>query len=105
MQLDIQLNDEGDLMTVKVEGDIDVNSVRQLKKGLEEHFDGSHPNIVIDCENLNYIDSTGLGALVSALKKAKEHGGAVRITELKPYLHKIFEVTGLDRIFEIEVAG
>lgn len=104
MLLDIQMNDEKNLMTVKVDGDIDVNSVRQLKKGLEEYIETYRPDVIIDCENLNYIDSTGLGVLVSALKKAKAYDRTIKIIELKPYLNKIFEVTGLTQIFEIEVA-
>lgn len=100
MNLDTQL--EGKLLTVKVDGDLDVNTVRELKTVLEENLTGE-PNIVLDCEKLNYIDSTGLGVLVSVLKKVQKYGGAIKIINLKSYLAKIFDVTGLTKIFEIEV--
>jgi anti-sigma B factor antagonist len=103
--LEIQLNENKDLLKVGVDGDIDVNSVRQLKKSLEENIEEYKPNIVIDCEKLNYIDSTGLGVLVSALKKVQKYDGTIKITALKPYLSKIFEVTGLTQLFDIEVAN
>ena len=104
MLLDIQLNDEGNVLTVKVDGDIDVNSVRQLRKSLEESIEKDKPSITLDCKKLNYIDSTGLGVLVSLLKQVQQYEGSIRIIALKPYLNKIFEVTGLTNIFDIEVA-
>ena len=95
---------EGNVLRMTVGGEIDVNSVRQLKKALERSIEEFQPSIEIDCKKLDYIDSTGLGTLVSALKKVKRYNGAIRIVHLKPYLHRIFEVTGLTGLFEIEVA-
>lgn len=100
MKLDTKT--EGNEFIVKVDGDIDVNSVRELKGVLEEELE-NEPNILLDCENLNYIDSTGLGVLVSTLKKVQKYGGNIKITKLKSYLGKIFNVTGLTKVFEIEV--
>lgn len=100
--MNLDTKSEGKVLTVKVDGDIDVNSVRELKTVLEEYLP-SEPNIVLDCENLNYIDSTGLGVLVSTLKKVQKYGGNIKITKLKSYLGKIFNVTGLTKVFEIEV--
>ena len=103
MLIDANLNESKELLTVKLDGDLDVNSVRELKKCLDEYIDTDKPNVVIDCTQLNYIDSTGLGALVSALKKVQAYDGSIKITALKPYLKKIFEVTGLTKLFELEV--
>ncbi len=105
MLLDIQLNGEENVLLVKVDGDVDVNSVRQLRKSLEDSIEQNKPHIVLDCEKLNYIDSTGLGVLVSILKKVQQYDGTIRIVALKPYLNKIFEVTGLTGIFDIEVVN
>jgi anti-sigma B factor antagonist len=105
MLLDLQLNDAKDTLEVYVDGDVDVNSVKELKKGLEENIEAYHPNVIVDCGKMNYIDSTGLGVLVSVLKKVQKYDGRIQIVALKPYLYKIFEVTGLTRLFEIEVAG
>jgi anti-sigma B factor antagonist len=102
--LDVLLDDTKNLLQVNVDGDIDVNNVRDLKKALEEHIAQSAPNILLDCTRLNYIDSTGQGVLVSSLKKVQGYGGSIKLVNLKPYLNKIFEVTGLTQLFEIEVA-
>lgn len=99
--MNLDTKTDGKLLTVKVDGDIDVNSVRELKTVLEENL-SNEPDIVLDCKNLNYIDSTGLGVLVSTLKKVQKYDGSIKITNLKSYLGKIFKVTGLYKIFDIE---
>lgn len=103
MDLAVNWADNGRQMDVRISGDLDATSSRNLKRKLEEQIEQYKPqSVVIDCVGLTYIDSTGLGVLVSAMKKVKEHGGIIRITHLKPYLQKIFRVTGLTGIFEIE---
>jgi anti-sigma B factor antagonist len=99
MLLETKLNDSKDTLMVSIDGDVDVNSVRELRKGLEDNIEEYKPgSIIINCEKLNYIDSTGLGVLVSILKKVQKYDGSISIVELKPYLNKIFEVTGLTQL-------
>lgn len=82
-------------------GDIDLYNVSELKEQLQNC---TAKNIVIDAHDLQYIDSTGLGVLVSSLNRLKERDGKIRIIGLKPHIYKIFSLTSLDQIFEIEVA-
>lgn len=103
MDLDVRWTENRRQMNVSLGGDLDATSSKELKRTLEAAIDEGKPSsVVIDCSGLNYIDSTGLGVLVSAMKKVREHGGTIRIINLKPYLQKIFRVTGLTGIFEIE---
>lgn len=105
MELRTDYNEQNQTLVVTVEGEVDVSNVKELKQKLEENILKYRPDIILDCEQLSYIDSTGLGVLISALKKAQNYGKEIKIVQLKPYLFKIFELTGLDKIFEIEVAG
>lgn len=101
--MDIQVKFDNQIL-VSLDGDLDLNSVNSFKNALDEAIGEHKADVSIDCGELRYIDSTGLGVLVSILKKVKEYGGTMRITKLKPYLFKIFDVTGLTNVFEIEVA-
>jgi anti-sigma B factor antagonist len=56
---------------------------------------------VIDCTQTGYIDSSGLGALVSLSKKVREQGGELRIAGLNEDLRALFELTKLDTLFHI----
>lgn len=103
MQLDVKMNEETGVMQVKVSGDLDANRRSELKQGLETNIERYKPTeVILECEDLNYIDSTGLGVLVAAMNKVKAYGGKIRIVDLKPFLQKIFRVTGLTEVFEIE---
>lgn len=105
MELDVKMDQENNVMRVKIAGDLDANVRNELKQGLESNIDLYKPaEVVIECEGLNYIDSTGLGVLVAAMNKVKSYDGKIRIVDLKPFLQKIFRVTGLTEIFEIEEA-
>lgn len=82
-------------------GDIDLYNADELRAGFADVGDN---DVCIHCENLKYIDSTGLGVLVSVLKAAREKGHVVSIEGLKPYIYRIFELTDLHKLFQIEVA-
>lgn len=58
--------------------------------------------MIIDCKELNYIDSTGLGIFVATLKKAKQCEKKIVISNLKDNIKKLFIITGLDKVFEID---
>lgn len=100
MELKVDLRQEGEKLFVDLQGDLDINSNKEFKekvnsvKGVKK--------IIVNCENLSYIDSTGLGAFISIYKHIKEKGEKLVITGLKPHIKKIFLITDLDKVFEIE---
>ena len=57
--------------------------------------------LVINLEKVRYIDSTGLGVLIGGLKRVREHGGSVNLVCTNPQIKKIFDITGLVKIFGI----
>ena len=103
MVIEQTYNKEDNILNLKIHGEIDVSNISELKDTLLKGIELSSPNVLMDCEHLKYIDSTGLGVMVGALKKSKEMGGSIKIIHLKPYLQKIFMITALDKIFNIEV--
>ncbi|MBM7581970.1 anti-sigma B factor antagonist [Caldicoprobacter guelmensis] len=88
---------------VSLSGEVDVYNAPQLKEELYRLLDQHNSSIVIDCRDLKYIDSTGLGVLIGVLKRVKDNNGSISLKNLKPYIKKIFTITGLDKIFLIEV--
>ncbi|MDD5017195.1 MAG: STAS domain-containing protein [Eubacteriales bacterium] len=104
MLLDANYNESEDKWDVQLYGEVDIYNADSLKSELHSLIDEKKADIYLDCTNLKYIDSTGLGVLVSALKKVKEAERKIHIINLKPYIAKIFTLTGLDKIFVIEVS-
>lgn len=59
-------------------------------------------NFVLDFRNCTFIDSTGLGVLVSTLKKCSEINGSLKLTHVNSNVMKVFNLTRLDKVFDIE---
>jgi len=90
------------LAEIKVAGEVDIYTSKQFKEKLYNVLELTGTDMKIDCEELKYIDSTGLGILVGTLKKAKLNGNNIYITGLKDNIKKLFLITGLDKLFFIE---
>lgn len=85
-----------------LKGEVDIYTSQNLKERLYAALDETSKDIRINCTELTYIDSTGLGVLVGALKKAKQTGRSIIISGLKDNIKKLFLITGLDKLFIIE---
>ena len=105
MLLDSKYDEARDKWEVHLYGEVDIYNADSMKSELHALIEERKADIVLDCTNLKYIDSTGLGVLVSALKKVREADKQISIINLKPYIAKIFTLTGLNKIFEIEVSA
>jgi anti-sigma B factor antagonist len=86
---------------VEIGGEIDVYTSPKVKDALGELIDGGSYYLVINLEKVRYIDSTGLGVLIGGLKRVREHGGSVNLVCVSPQIRKIFDITGLVKIFGI----
>jgi anti-sigma B factor antagonist len=93
---------QGRRWVFKLEGDVDIYSAPQLKKALNSALEEKVEDVHIECERLDYMDSTGLGVLIGALKRIKEQDRNIYLKELKPNVMKLFNITGLDKIFIVE---
>ena len=87
---------------ILVGSDMDLYTVPALKEEIMSSIAETKADIYLDATNMGYIDSTGLGVLVSALNRVKEYGGKITIKGLKPHIRRIFHLTGLDGAFEME---
>lgn len=101
MELDISTERAGAKCTIALGGEVDVYTSPKLKQELADAVDSGCVHIVVDLENLSFIDSSGLGVLVSALRRVKEQGGTLRLVCTKDGTLKIFRITGLDKVFPL----
>lgn len=86
---------------VEVEGELIVGNRQQLKEKVLGRLDEGDRRFLIDFTSSSYIDSSGLGVLVSLSKKIREAGGALRLAGLNEDLRTLFELTKLDTLFQI----
>ena len=102
MDIKVQVHEaDDDAYVVELGGEIDVYTSPRVKDAITELIDQGHYNLVINLEKVRYIDSTGLGVLIGGLKRVREHGGSVNLVCTNPQIKKIFDITGLVKIFGI----
>ena len=93
------------ITVVRIEGQLIVGNRQELKSIIQEGLDRGERKFLIDCTQTGYIDSSGLGALVSLSKKVREVGGELRIAGLNEDLRSLFELTKLDTLFRISASA
>ncbi|MDO8963763.1 MAG: STAS domain-containing protein [Coriobacteriia bacterium] len=98
MELEVSTAREQGLCVVSVVGEVDVYTSPTLKQSLIDADDGCSV-VVVDMDKVAFIDSSGLGVLVGALRRAREDGGDLRIVCARDNVLKIFRITGLDKVF------
>jgi anti-sigma B factor antagonist len=96
-----QLDGKQPVSVVDLNGEIDVYTSPKVKDTISELIDKGHYSLIINLENVRYIDSTGLGVLIGGLKRVREHSGTVHLVCTNPQIRKIFDITGLAKIFGI----
>ena len=90
-----------DWTVVRVGDTLDASNAEAAKAHFRTLVEQGARRLVVDLSGLGFIDSSGLGALVTALKTARAVGGDVRLCCLKPQVRSIFQLTRLDKVFTI----
>ena len=89
------------VLVVHVDGQLVITNRAELKDLLQQRLASGDRRFVLDFTQTPYIDSSGLGALVTIAKRVREDGGDVRLAGLNDDLRQLFELTKLDTLFSI----
>jgi anti-sigma B factor antagonist len=81
--------------------ELTAGTAQEVKSSLGLQFTDGLSNIDFDCSMLDFVDSSGLGALISMQKLANARGGKLRLLSPKPSVIQVLELTRLHRVFEI----
>ncbi|MPZ71280.1 MAG: anti-sigma factor antagonist [Actinobacteria bacterium] len=101
MELGLDVRKIGSHSVVDVKGEIDVYTAPKLREKLIELVSEGSYDVVVNLEGVDFLDSTGLGVLVGALKRVKAHDGGLSLVCTQDKILKIFKITGLTKVFPI----
>lgn len=87
------------MCVLTVAGEVDVYTSPKLRSALIEAAGEDCSVVVVDMDKVGFIDSSGLGVLVGALRRVREAGGDLRVVCSRESVIKIFRITGLDKVF------
>ncbi|TAM90447.1 MAG: anti-sigma factor antagonist [Jatrophihabitans sp.] len=101
MELTVTERRGGHVCVVGVAGEVDLHSAPALREGLESEIERRLHGVVVDLSAVSFLDSTGLGALVSSRTAAGERGVSLPVVCTSERILKLFTITGLDGVFQI----
>lgn len=99
--MNIEVKQQGDIQVMHCGGSLDADTVGAFKKVAYDLVGGGATRFVIDCADLTFIDSMGLGVLISLLRRVRQRNGDVKVSALSNEVKTIFEITRLHRLFDI----
>jgi len=99
----VRVEAKNGLTVCHVDGEIDINSSPQIKKSFDKLISQKTPKLVINLSKVTYVDSSGLATLVEILKNMKSYGGRMRLACMSSKVKSLFEITKLEKLFEIMV--
>lgn len=97
----VESGSAGDRSVIEVAGEVDVYTAPQLREKLVAEVDAGRHHLIVDLRGVEFLDSTGLGVLVGGLKRVRQHEGTLQLVCTQARILKIFELTGLTRVFTI----
>ena len=104
MELGVDVRQVGSHSFVDVKGEIDVYTAPKLREKLIELVSEGSYDVVVNLEGVDFLDSTGLGVLVGALKRVKAYDGSLSLICTQDKILKIFKITGLTKVFSIHAS-
>ena len=99
--MEVKLKQEGVVTVLCLNGRLDLASGTALKEQIKSLFEKNRTSIHLNLADVDFINSSGLGALVSIMKEIRIRKGRLTLSNLASYVQEIFEITQLSHIFEI----
>jgi anti-sigma B factor antagonist len=101
MHLQIDMTQRDGFTVLRPRGEIDFATGPTLKECITETLVGGEVHLVIDLGDVDFIESTGLGALVGGRRRAEAVNGSLSLVCIEDQLLSVFRITGLDKVFPI----
>ena len=99
--MDINTRSKGEITLLDITGEIDLYNAPEIKDIINKLIEEQKFNVIINLEKVSYIDSSGIGALISSLSNLKKYQGGLKIINVYASVKKVFELTKLTSFFEI----
>jgi anti-sigma B factor antagonist len=93
-KVEIEITDQDDYRVLKLEGDLDVYTVRALRDAIGQMIQEETPRVVVDLDGVPFMDSSGLGALMGGVRRLREAGGDLAVACTREQHLKLFAITG-----------
>ncbi|MDK2917794.1 MAG: hypothetical protein PWQ37_527 [Candidatus Petromonas sp.] len=99
--MNVQSFTNNNIKIVRISGEVNFENYNKFRDDLLKHITGERPKILLDMEELSYLNSMGLSAILKAYSKAKKEKGELRLCRLQSHIKKLFSITKLNEVIII----
>lgn len=99
--MEVKLKNKSGILLVELQEEIDLFHANKLKLYFNKIFESSHKRIVLNFQEVTYIDSSGIGALLNIFKESKKREIKILFSNIHGSVKKVIELTKLDDYFPI----
>ncbi len=100
-ELTVETRHLEDVTLLYPKGFINAHTVRLFETEIQRALEQRRFKLVVNCVDLSYIASAGLGAIMGAIEEIRDNGGDLRLASLNETVQNIFEILGMDRLYKI----
>ena len=100
--MEIDTREQGGIVILSINGEIDLYNAPELKEAIQKLVDEKKNKIIVNLDRVSYVDSSGIGALISSFSNLKKQEGSLRICNVSGSVRKVFELTKLTTFFDID---
>lgn len=97
----IEQTNENGVLLLSIRGDLDASNTIALDEAFEKAFDNQQYHITVECDQLNYISSAGVGVFISHLDSIAQNNGELALRNLTPNVYAVFEMLSLHKLIKI----
>lgn len=101
LSIDLKTEKAGEALIFKLRGTLDLATSPSVRVALNDAAQRGVKDTVVDLTQIDFLDSTGLGALIGAHRRAAEHGGSLRLIVRDGPIARLLNITGLIRVFAV----
>ncbi len=101
MELEILKEKKDGITIMNIKGAINAHTVNEFEKALEQCLENREFKLLINCKELDYISSAGLGALMGVIETVKTNGGDIKLCNTSNSVYRVFDILGFTELFQI----
>lgn len=101
LSIDLKTENRGESLIFKLRGSLDIATAPTVRAALNDATEQGKKELVVDLSQLEFLDSTGLGALIGAHRRATERDGSLRLVVTEGPIARLLNITGLIRVLAV----
>lgn len=86
---------------IELKGYLDAHTAPRLEEALQGLVDNRRFNIIVNCRDLSYISSAGLGVFMAYIEDVRKNKGDIKLTNMSPKVYNVFDLLGFPLLYEI----